>query len=110
MAYDEQLAERIRGVLASRDGVDERKMFGGIAFLVSGNMAAGVRGDELMVRVDPDATDELIESEPGVGLMSMGQRTMKGWLGVSAESVAEDADLERWLRRGEEFAASLPPK
>ncbi len=110
MAYDEQLAKRIRGVLASRDDVDERKMFGGIAFLLSGNMCVGVRGDQLMVRVEPEATDELIASEAGTDLMSMGERMMKGWLGVSHDAVAEDADLERWVRRGEEFASSLPPK
>jgi TfoX/Sxy family transcriptional regulator of competence genes len=109
MAYDEQLAERIRGVLASRDDVDERKMFGGIAFLVSGNMCVGARGDSLMVRMDPTLGDQLL-SEPGAGLMSMGSRTMSGWLQVSPEAIAEDADLERWIRRGEEFASSLPPK
>jgi len=110
VAYDEQLAERIRGALAGRDDVDERKMFGGIAFLVSGNMAVGVRGDEMMVRVDPEDSDELIAAEEGAGLMKMGARTMKGWLGVSGEAVAEDGDLKRWVARGEEFAASLPPK
>ncbi len=109
MAYDEQLAERIRGVLASRDDVDERKMFGGIAFLVSGNMCVGARGGSLMVRMDPTLGDQLL-SEPGAGLMSMGSRTMSGWLQVSPEAIAEDADLERWIRRGEEFASSLPPK
>jgi len=109
MAYDEQLAERIRGVLASRDDVDERKMFGGIAFLVSGNMCVGARGDSLMVRMDPTLGDQLL-SEPGAGLMSMGSRPMSGWLQVSPEAIAEDADLERWIRRGEEFASSLPPK
>jgi TfoX/Sxy family transcriptional regulator of competence genes len=109
MAYDEGLAERIRGVLDARSDVDERKMFGGIAFLVAGNMACGVMRDDLMVRMEPDAAAAL-ESEPGVRRFDMGGRPMKGWLLVAPEATADDGDLERWVRRGEEFAASLPPK
>ena len=109
MAYDEGLAERIRGVLDARSDVDERKMFGGIAFLVAGNMACGVMHDDLMVRMEPDAAAAL-ESEPGVRRFDMGGRPMKGWLLVAPEATADDGDLERWIRRGEEFAASLPPK
>ena len=109
MAYDEGLAERIRGVLDARSDVDERKMFGGIAFLVTGNMACGVMRDDLMVRMEPDAAAAL-ESEPGVRRFDMGGRPMKGWLLVAPEATADDGDLERWVRRGEEFAASLPPK
>jgi TfoX/Sxy family transcriptional regulator of competence genes len=110
MAYDEQLAERVHGLLAARDDLDERAMFSGKSFLVSGNIAVAVREDELLVRVDPDERDDLIESEQGAHIAQMGARTMKGWLQVAAEGVAEDADLERWVRRGEEYAASLPPK
>jgi TfoX/Sxy family transcriptional regulator of competence genes len=109
MAFDEGLAERIRGVLDARSDVDERKMFGGIAFLVAGNMACGVMRDDLMVRMEPDAAAAL-ESEPGVRRFDMGGRPMKGWLLVAPEASADDGDLERWVRRGEEFAASLPPK
>jgi TfoX/Sxy family transcriptional regulator of competence genes len=109
MAYDAGLAERIRGVLDARSDVDERKMFGGIAFLVAGNMACGVMRDDLMVRMEPDAAAAL-ESEPGVRRFDMGGRPMKGWLLVAPEASADDGDLERWVRRGEEFAASLPPK
>jgi TfoX/Sxy family transcriptional regulator of competence genes len=109
MAYDEGLAERIRGVLDARSDVDERKMFGGIAFLVAGNMACGVMRDDLMVRMEP-ATAAALESEPGVRRFDMGGRPMKGWLLVAPEASADDGDLERWVRRGEEFAASLPPK
>jgi TfoX/Sxy family transcriptional regulator of competence genes len=109
MAFDEGLAERIRRVLDVRSDVDERKMFGGIAFLVAGNMACGVRGEDLMVRVEPD-TAAALESEPGVSRSAMGSRPMKGWLLVAPEATADDGDLERWVRRGEEFAASLPPK
>jgi TfoX/Sxy family transcriptional regulator of competence genes len=109
MAYDEGLAERIRGVLDARSDVDERKMFGGIAFLVAGNMACGVMRDDLMVRMEP-ATAAALESEPGVRRFDMGGRPMKGWLLVAPEASTDDGDLERWVRRGEEFAASLPPK
>ena len=109
MAFDEGLAERIRGVLDARSDVDERKMFGGIAFLVAGNMACGVMRDDLMVRIEPDAATAL-ESEPGVRRFDMGGRPMKGWLLVAPEATADDGHLERWVRRGEEFAASLPPK
>jgi TfoX/Sxy family transcriptional regulator of competence genes len=109
MAFDEGLAERIRGVLDARSDVDERRMFGGIAFLVAGNMACGVMRDDLMVRMEPDAAAAL-ESEPGVRRFDMGGRPMKGWLLVAPEASADDGDLERWVRRGEEFAASLPPK
>jgi TfoX/Sxy family transcriptional regulator of competence genes len=96
-------------VLDARSDVDERKMFGGIAFLVAGNMACGVMRDDLMVRMEPDAAAAL-ESEPGVRRFDMGGRPMKGWLLVAPEASADDGDLERWVRRGEEFAASLPPK
>jgi TfoX/Sxy family transcriptional regulator of competence genes len=109
MAFDEGLAERIRGVLDARSDVDERKMFGGIGFLVAGNMACGVMRDDLMVRMEPDVAAAL-ESEPGVRRFDMGGRPMKGWLLVAPEATADDGDLERWVRRGEEFAASLPPK
>jgi TfoX/Sxy family transcriptional regulator of competence genes len=109
MAFDEGLAERIRGVLDARSDVDERKMFGGIAFLVAGNMACGVMRDDLMVRMEPEAAAAL-ESDPGVRRFDMGGRPMKGWLLVAPEASADDGDLERWVRRGEEFAASLPPK
>jgi TfoX/Sxy family transcriptional regulator of competence genes len=109
MAYDEGLAERIRAVLDARADVDERKMFGGIAFLVSGNMACGVMNEGLMVRMEPAAAQAL-ETEPGARRSDMGGRPMTGWLLVAPEATADDADLERWVRRGEEFAASLPPK
>ena len=109
MAFDEGLAERIRGVLDARADVDERKMFGGIAFLVSGNMACGVMSEDLMVRMERAAADAL-ETEPGARRFDMGGRPMKGWLLVAPEATADDGDLERWVRRGEEFAASLPPK
>jgi TfoX/Sxy family transcriptional regulator of competence genes len=109
MAFDEGLAERIRGMLGSRSDVDERKMFGGIAYLVAGNMACGVMGEDLMVRMAPSDA-EALESEPGARRFDMGGRPMKGWLLVAPEVTAHDGELERWVRRGEQFAASLPPK
>jgi TfoX/Sxy family transcriptional regulator of competence genes len=109
MAFDEGLAERIRAVLDARSDVDERKMFGGIAFLVAGNMACGVMGDEMLVRVGP-ADAGALESEPGARRADMAGRPMKGWLLVAPEATADDGDLERWVRRGEDFAARLPPK
>jgi TfoX/Sxy family transcriptional regulator of competence genes len=109
MAFDEGLAEAIRGVLDARPDVDERRMFGGICFLVAGNMACGVMGDELLVRMER-ADAAALASEPGIRRADMAGRPMKGWLLVAPEVTADDGELERWVRRGEQFAASLPPK
>ena len=110
MAFDEGLAERVRSLLDRRSDVEDKRMFGGIAFLVAGNMACGVMGDELMVRVGPDRAAELRASDPAARPMEMRGRPMRGWVLVAPEATADDRDLERWVRRGEEFAASLPPK
>ena len=110
MAYDEQLADRIRGLLDARSDVDERNMFGGIAFLLAGNMCIGVNGEDVIARLEPAAADELLGSEPGVRPMDFTGRPMRGWLFVAPEATAEAADLERWVRRCEAFASSLPPK
>lgn len=96
-------------MLDRRSDVDERRMFGGIAFMVAGNMACGVSGDDLMVRVDRGHSEELLR-EPGARPFDMTGRPMKGWLLVAPEATADDGDLELWVRRGEQFAASLPPK
>jgi TfoX/Sxy family transcriptional regulator of competence genes len=109
LAYSEQLAERIRGALAKRERVTERKMFGGVAWMIDGNMAVGTAGDDLMVRLDPDDGDRALQ-EPGARLMEMGKRTMRGFLAVDAQVIAEDAELERWIARGAAYAESLPPK
>ena len=109
MAFDEGLAERIRAVLGTRSDVEDKRKFGGIAFLVTGNMACGVMRDELMVRVGADS-DELIASEEGARAMDMKGRPMRDWILVAPEATADDGDLERWVRRGEAYAASLPPK
>jgi TfoX/Sxy family transcriptional regulator of competence genes len=110
VAFDEGLADRIRSLLEARPDLGEQRMFGGIAFLVGGNMCCGVNGDDLVVRLDPDRADELLESESGTRPFDMTGRPMRGWLMVAPEATAEDADLEPWVRRAEEFASSLPPK
>ena len=109
MAYDEGLAERIRQYLATDPGVTEKRMFSGIAFLHQGNMAVGVTGDELMVRVGPDATDAAL-ARPGARVFDMTGRPMRGWVVVAGSAVTEDEALGAWIDEGRAFAASLPPK
>jgi hypothetical protein len=109
MAYDEGLATRVRDALGGQAGLDEKRMFGGLAFLVQGNMACGVRGDDLMVRVAADTAEALL-AEPGARPADMAGRPMKGWLLVGPEGHAEDDDLRRWVGRGVAHASSLPPK
>ena len=110
MAYDEDLANRIRELLAGEKGVTEKKMFGGLAFLIGGNMSVAASGQGgLLVRVDPDETDKLLE-KPHVGLMEMRGRSMKGWLRVEDEGVNTKRQLEPWVKRGVGYAKSLPAK
>jgi TfoX/Sxy family transcriptional regulator of competence genes len=109
VAYDEALAERVRSALAGEEGVTERKMFGGIAFMVGGNMAVGVTGDELMVRLDPAGSEKAL-TEEGVRVFDMTGRPMKGWILVSADRTSGEAGLAEWVEAGADYAASLPPK
>jgi TfoX/Sxy family transcriptional regulator of competence genes len=109
VAYDEGLAERVRQQLSARADVSEMKMFGGIAFMVRGNMAVGVTGDELMVRLDP-ADGEKAVTEEGVRVFDMTGRPMKGWILVSPDRTADEAGLAEWVEAGADFAASLPAK
>jgi TfoX/Sxy family transcriptional regulator of competence genes len=109
MAFSEELAQRIRDVIEARDGVAERKMFGGIAWMIDGNMACGAMGDSLLVRLDRDDSDRIL-AEPHVGLMRMGERTMRGFFTVGAAGIAGDEELARWVDAGAAYAASLPPK
>jgi hypothetical protein len=109
MAYDEGLATRVREVLADQPGLAERQMFGGLAFLVQGNMACGVRGDDLIVRLAAEAADAAL-AEPGVRPFDLTGRPMKGWLLVAPDGHAQDDDLRRWVDRGVAYASSLPPK
>ena len=110
MAYDEDLAARVRELMSGQAGVTEKKMFGGLAFLVEGNMAVGASGQGgILVRVDPEESDALVESTPAQ-LMEMRGRSMRGWLRVASEDVAGDAELAEWVERGRSYARSLPPK
>lgn len=110
MAYDEDLANRVRERLADQDGVTEKRMFGGLAFLLQGNMAVGLSGGgDLMVRVGPDGTDEAL-AEPHTRLFDMTGRPMRGWILVAPEGVSTARQLGAWVNLGLEFARGLPPK
>jgi TfoX/Sxy family transcriptional regulator of competence genes len=110
MAYDEDLANRIRELLADQDGVSEMTMFGGLAFLLGGNMAVAASGQGgLLVRVDPVQGEELISSARASPMVMRG-REMTGWLRVDAQEVRSKRQLQAWVRRGVAFASSLPAK
>jgi hypothetical protein len=110
VAYDEDLAGRIRTLLGDRPGLTEKKMFGGLGFMIGGNMAVAASGQGgVLVRVDPDESDTLVASTPATP-MEMRGRQMAGWLRVDTADVATDADLAAWVDRGTAYAASLPPK
>jgi TfoX/Sxy family transcriptional regulator of competence genes len=110
VAYDEDLANRVRELIAMEGGLTEQKMFGGLAFLINGNMSVGVSGQGgLMVRVDPAETDELV-AKPHARPFEMRGRAMQGWLRVDADGVRTKRQLEPWVRRGVAHARSLPPK
>ena len=110
MAYDEDLAERIRGFLGDVP-VTEKKMFGGLAFLVGGNMSVAASGQGgLLVRHDPKDADKFL-AEPGAAEFDMGGRgPMKGWLRVDDSVLGTDKTLKKWVERGVSYARSLPPK
>jgi hypothetical protein len=109
MAYDETLAARVRKTLGSRSGLTAKKLFGGMAFLLDGNMCCGVTGSSLMVRLaQADAAVAL--SEPHTRVLDMTGRPMKGWIVVDAAGIATDEALKRWVGMGAAFAATLPPK
>jgi TfoX/Sxy family transcriptional regulator of competence genes len=110
MAYDEDLANRIRELIAGDPTVTEKQMFGGLAFLVGGNMAVSASGQGgLMVRVDPDETDALL-AKPSALPFEMRGRGMQGWLRVDPEGVRTKRQLEPWVQRGLAYARSLPAK
>jgi TfoX/Sxy family transcriptional regulator of competence genes len=110
VAYDEDLAHRIRELIADTPDVTETKMFGGLAFLVGGNMSVAASGQGgLLVRVDPEHTDELV-ARPHARPFEMRGRAMNGWLRVDAEGVRTKRQLEPWVKRGVAYARSLPPK
>lgn len=110
MAYDEELAHRVRELIADEDGLSEMRMFGGLAFLLDGNMSVAVSSHGgLMVRVDPDMTEELL-ARPHTRELEMRGRAAAGWIRVDAEGVATKRQLAAWVRRGVAFARTLPPK
>jgi TfoX/Sxy family transcriptional regulator of competence genes len=110
VAYDERLAGRIRELVAAEPGLTEQRMFGGVAFLVGGNLAVGASGQGgLMVRVDPEETDQLLAST-AARPMEMRGRPVRGWLRVDVDEVATDGELSAWVHRGTAYARSLPAK
>lgn len=109
MAYDENLAIRIEGHIGDHPAVTPRKMFGGVAYMLRGNMAVGVHKDSLMVRVPPEE-HEAILGEDGVSTFSMGEKSLRGFVLVESATVADDAVLGSWIDRGMGFAATFPPK
>jgi TfoX/Sxy family transcriptional regulator of competence genes len=110
VAYDEDLAVRVRDLLAEEPEVEEKRMFGGLAFLLGGNMAVAVSGKGgLMVRVDPDETETLL-AEPGAVPFEMRGRPLDGWLRVDGDALADDGVLRSWVDRGTAYAKSLPAK
>jgi TfoX/Sxy family transcriptional regulator of competence genes len=110
MAYDEDLANRIRELVGSERGVEEKRMFGGLAFLINGNMSvAASREGGLLVRVPPDDTDKLLQ-RAHVSPMVMAGREARGWLRVDAEGVQNKRQLQGWVTRGVGYARGLPPK
>ena len=110
MAYDEELAGRIRELLRDEPALTEQRMFGGLAFLIAGNMAVAASGqDGLLVRIEPDQSETLVAST-GAQPMEMRGRPMRGWLRVAREDLGTAAALGRWVSIGREYARALPPK
>jgi TfoX/Sxy family transcriptional regulator of competence genes len=110
MAYDEDLANRVREFVLMEQGVTERRMFGGLAFMIGGNMSVAVNGQGgLLLRIDPAETDKLLRSEHARPFEMRG-RAMQGWLRVDAKGLRTKRQLERWVARGVAYARSLPNK
>ncbi len=109
MAFSEALAERIRQALARKKGVMEKKMFGGVGFLLNGNMLVGVWKEFLIARLGPDQGDEAL-LEPHVRKMDITGKPMKGWIMVEPEGVENDEQLKDWIQRAVKFVGSLPAK
>ena len=110
MAYDEEIAERIRELVSAQPGVSERKMFGGLAFLIGGNMAVAASGQGgILVRVDPEQADSLA-ADTDAQTAAMRGREMRGWLRVDSENLQNEQQLEKWVDLGTTYARSLPTK
>lgn len=109
VAYDEALADRVRELLSARADVSERTMFGGLVFMLAGNMACGVLGEDLIVRLDRDESERALQ-EDGIRPFDFTGKPMKGIVYVSPERTSDDAGLAEWVETGADFAATLPPK
>lgn len=108
--YAEELAERVRAVVGPIEELTEVKMFGGLGFLVRGNLACGVHGEDLIVRLDPDEGDRLIATGPHARPMDLSGRPMRGWLLIEPAALTSAKRLGTWVGRGVEYASALPPK
>jgi TfoX/Sxy family transcriptional regulator of competence genes len=109
MAYDEALAHRVRELIGDEDGLSEQRMFGGLGFLLDGNLSVGVSPRGLLVRVGPDGAEQAL-GKPGARAMEMRGRTMRGWILVDPDTLATKRELAAWVSRGVGFARSLPAK
>lgn len=110
MAYDEDLADRIRAAVGTEPGLSERRMFGGLAFLINGNLAVSASGrGGLLLRVDPQETDALV-TDPAAHRFRMRGRELDGWLHVDADRIGSQDEFAAWVERGVRYARSLPPK
>lgn len=109
MAYDKGLAQRVREILEELPGFNEKKMFGGICWLLHGNMAGGIINDDLIVRVGPEKYDTAL-NQPGTRVFDITGRVMKGWVMVSSTELESDQALSNWMQQGVDFARTLPPK
>ncbi|PWT89227.1 MAG: RNA methyltransferase [Acidobacteria bacterium] len=109
MAFNEELANQVRKQVKGQAGLTEKKMFGGLAFLINGNMSVGIHGDELIVRTDPEQTDAALQ-EPGVRIFDLTGRPMKGWILVGGKGIQDPKSLKQWIRNGVNYASSLPRK
>lgn len=110
MPYDEELVHRLRELLADEDSITEKKMFGGVAFLLHGHMSVSAsRSGGLLARIDPGDTDAAL-ARPHVALMEMRGRTMDGWITVAPEGLRTKRDLAAWVKRSASFVKTLPPK
>ena len=109
MAYNEILAGQVRMEIGAQPGIREKVMFGGISFLLNGNLACGVIGDELILRVKPEDTQQVL-SQPHTRVFDMSGKPMRGWVVVMPEGLQTAAELKRWVKQGIEYAATLPGK
>ena len=109
MAYDEGLAQRVRVVLEGKSGLEEKKMFGGVCFILSGNMACGILNERLIVRIGPEKYENALK-QPNTGKFDITGKPMKGWVMVSPEGYNTDERLSYWIEQGVAFALTLPAK